>query len=140
VSNSEPLVSYTITTGRSRSLTAVCKTMPMEPSVNSTEHILPLANIVRVVDEYQDLTHPREAHLRLHPNQALAELYVKRRQTTVGEGGRGPHSCRQCLSSRHIGGRSLWIPCPVETLMMLRRDLRHSLRHAGQRLQHFLAV
>ena len=44
------------------------------------EQILPLAKIVRVVDEYQYLTNPREAHLRLHPNQALAELYVKRQQ------------------------------------------------------------
>ena len=42
------------------------------------EQILPLAKIVRVVDEYQYLTNPREAHHRLHPNQALAELYVKR--------------------------------------------------------------
>lgn len=42
------------------------------------EQILPVAKIVRVVDEYQYLTSPREAHLRLHPNQALAELYVKR--------------------------------------------------------------
>lgn len=44
------------------------------------DHILPLANIVRVVDEYQYLTNQRETPLRLHPNQALAELYVKRRQ------------------------------------------------------------
>ena len=44
------------------------------------EQILPLAKIVRVVDEYQYLTNPREAHHRLHPNQALAELYVKRQQ------------------------------------------------------------
>lgn len=40
------------------------------------EQILPLAKILRVVDDYQYLTNPREAHL--HPNQALAELYVKR--------------------------------------------------------------
>ena len=44
------------------------------------EQILPLAKIVRVVDEYQYLTNPRQAHRRLHPNQALAELYVKRQQ------------------------------------------------------------
>ncbi len=44
------------------------------------EQILPLAKIIRVVDEYQYLTNPREAHHRLHPNQALAELYVKRQQ------------------------------------------------------------
>ena len=45
------------------------------------EQILPLAKIIRVVDEYQYLTNPREAqHPRLQPNQALAELYVKRPQ------------------------------------------------------------
>jgi len=45
------------------------------------EQILPLAKIIRVVDEYQYLTNPREAqHPRLQPNQALAELYVKRQQ------------------------------------------------------------
>jgi HD-GYP domain-containing protein (c-di-GMP phosphodiesterase class II) len=44
------------------------------------EQILPLAKILRVVDDYQYLTNPREAHHRLHPNQALAELYVKRQQ------------------------------------------------------------
>ncbi|MBA2251465.1 MAG: HD domain-containing protein [Nitrospirales bacterium] len=44
------------------------------------EQILPLAKIVRAVDEYQYLTNPREARHRLHPNQALAELYVKRQQ------------------------------------------------------------
>lgn len=44
------------------------------------EQLHPLSKIIRVVDEYQYLTNPREAHLRLHPNQALAELYVKRQQ------------------------------------------------------------
>jgi HD-GYP domain-containing protein (c-di-GMP phosphodiesterase class II) len=44
------------------------------------EQLRPLSKIIRVVDEYQYLTNPREAHLRLHPNQALAELYVKRQQ------------------------------------------------------------
>jgi len=44
------------------------------------EQLRPLSKIVRVVDEYQYLTNPREAHLRLHPNQALGELYVKRQQ------------------------------------------------------------
>jgi HD-GYP domain-containing protein (c-di-GMP phosphodiesterase class II) len=44
------------------------------------EQILPLAKIIRVVDEYQYLTTPREARLRLHPNQALSELYVKRQK------------------------------------------------------------
>jgi HD-GYP domain-containing protein (c-di-GMP phosphodiesterase class II) len=44
------------------------------------EQILPLAKIVRVVDEYHYLTNPREAQHRLHPNQALADLYVKRQQ------------------------------------------------------------
>lgn len=43
------------------------------------EHILPLAKILRVADEYQYLTNPREGQQpRLQPNQALAELYVKR--------------------------------------------------------------
>lgn len=44
------------------------------------EQILPLAKIVRVVDEYQYLVNPREADHHLHPNQALANLYVKRQQ------------------------------------------------------------
>jgi HD-GYP domain-containing protein (c-di-GMP phosphodiesterase class II) len=44
------------------------------------EQIHPLAKILRVVDEYQYLTNPREPHVKLQPNQALAELYVKRQQ------------------------------------------------------------
>jgi len=44
------------------------------------EHIHPLAKILRVIDEYQYLTNPREPHVKLQPNQALAELYLKRQQ------------------------------------------------------------
>ena len=44
------------------------------------EQIHPLAKILRVIDEYQYLTTPRDAHVKLQPNQALAELYVKRQQ------------------------------------------------------------
>lgn len=43
------------------------------------KQILPLAQIIRVVDAYQYLTNPREGQQpRLQPNQALAELYFKR--------------------------------------------------------------
>ena len=44
------------------------------------EHIHPLAKILRVIDEYQYLTNLREPHGKLQPNQALAQLYVKRQQ------------------------------------------------------------
>jgi hypothetical protein len=39
-----------------------------------------LAKILRVIDEYQYLTNLREPQVKLQPNQALAELYVKRQQ------------------------------------------------------------
>ena len=44
------------------------------------EQIHPLAKILRVIDEYQYLTNLREPQVKLQPNQALAELYVKRQQ------------------------------------------------------------
>jgi HD-GYP domain-containing protein (c-di-GMP phosphodiesterase class II) len=40
--------------------------------------IHPLAQILGVVDEYQDLISPQFSQERLQPNQALSELYVKR--------------------------------------------------------------
>lgn len=40
--------------------------------------IHPLAQILTVVDEYQDLVSPHFTQDRLQPNQALSELYVKR--------------------------------------------------------------
>ena len=44
----------------------------------SAAQIHPLAQILAVVDEYQDLINPPFMHDRLQPNQALSELYVKR--------------------------------------------------------------
>jgi HD-GYP domain-containing protein (c-di-GMP phosphodiesterase class II) len=44
----------------------------------SATQIHPLAQILAVVDEYQDLVSPQFTQDRLQPNQALSELYVKR--------------------------------------------------------------
>ena len=44
----------------------------------SAAQIHPLAQILGVVDEYQDLVNPQFTQDRLQPNQALSELYVKR--------------------------------------------------------------
>ncbi len=48
------------------------------PQGISAAQIHPLAQILAVVDEYQDLINPPFMHDRLQPNQALSELYVKR--------------------------------------------------------------
>jgi HD-GYP domain-containing protein (c-di-GMP phosphodiesterase class II) len=48
------------------------------PQGISASQIHPLAQILAVVDEYQDLINPPFMQDRLQPNQALSELYVKR--------------------------------------------------------------
>lgn len=48
------------------------------PQGISASQIHPLAQILAVVDEYQDLINPPFMPERLQPNQALSELYVKR--------------------------------------------------------------
>lgn len=48
------------------------------PQGASASQIHPLAQILAVVDEYQDLINPPFMQDRLQPNQALSELYVKR--------------------------------------------------------------
>lgn len=48
----------------------------------SASQIHPLAQILAVVDEYQDLMNPPFMQDHLQPNQALSELYVKR-QTSL---------------------------------------------------------
>ena len=48
------------------------------PQGASALQIHPLAQILAVVDEYQDLINPPFMQDRLQPNQALSELYVKR--------------------------------------------------------------
>lgn len=52
------------------------------PQGVSASQIHPLAQILAVVDEYQDLINPPFMQDRLQPNQALSELYVKR-QTSL---------------------------------------------------------
>jgi HD-GYP domain-containing protein (c-di-GMP phosphodiesterase class II) len=48
------------------------------PQGISASQIHPLAQILAVVDEYQDLINPPFMQEHLQPNQALSELYVKR--------------------------------------------------------------